>query len=149
MKKKIFQFLAAVTLLLGFVSVASPAEAEVPPGTQSCHFTAFDGFGWTTHSGSTWSYSQDFTKPAPGCFDVQVNHTFWPNLCGGTYLTQAFVQVETVNSSGVHMAWGSEDLVQADVANYVILWSGMPTGQHFRIWSKTGSCSTERGSIMY
>jgi hypothetical protein len=146
-----FKRIVLVLALMVGIGIGSPvAAAEIPPGTQSCHFTAFDGLGWETHNGTTWTFSQDFVKPAPGCFDVQVNHAIWPNLCGGSYPTQMVVQVETRNSSGGHMAWGSLLTVHEDVAAYVILWHNMPTGQHYRIWSSVGStCFTQRGDIMH
>jgi hypothetical protein len=138
---KLVKALAALTLILGSVfATASPAAAS------GCSIFSLTSAGHTGHllNGTTlwWEYSPIYTKPAPGCVDIQVRNIHYADTNGWTTM-----QVEFLHSNGTHASWGTAQVVFLDESTWDILATDVLTGTKFRVWNQSDDF-TVTGQVM-
>jgi hypothetical protein len=128
MRKKVVALFAVIALALGMVAAtAAPAMAS------GCRIQSLSWAGHTTHSGSlVWGYSPIYTKPAPGCNDIQVRNMH--DLSGGS--TWTTVQIEWLTPSGAHTGWGTAYNVILDQSPWKIVATGVIAGTKYRVWNQ-------------
>lgn len=137
MTKRIASTLAAIALILGFIAVASPASAADLGGAQpNTGCTIFNNISIdipTTvgvNGSSGYRVKGLFTKPAPGCHDLQFKDCQL-NATYDSYCTP----VLKVHDAGTAYHWVIAGILSPGGSTWTVVWANMPTGQSFELYA--------------